>query len=102
STEGSRARPLRRLVAVAREVHVVLGRAGPVAAPAPADRAEGRDDRGRHHALPQPRPIEVAGPGRIARLTTPDIRVLGRVEVDREAVSMVLPGARSLAARDRR
>ncbi len=39
----------RRLVSRGREVHVVLRRAGPIAAPAPADRAEHLDDRRRHH-----------------------------------------------------
>src|SRR5437588_12014445 len=46
-------------VAVDGEVHVVLRRAGPVAAPAPADRPEGLHDGGRDHPLSEPRPVEV-------------------------------------------
>src|SRR5205085_2364648 len=105
-TEQGRARGARRprvaasgdyLVAVGREVHVVL-RAGPAAAPAPADRAERGDHGRRDHALAQARAVEVRAAAALARPAAAGVRVLDRVQVDRLAVRVHRPVAGARAA----
>src|SRR5439155_25402169 len=83
--------PIGPSVPVEGEVHVVLRRAGPGAAPTPADRAEGRNDRRRHHPLAESRAVEVTPRVRVARHAAADVRVLARVDVDCKAVRMVRP-----------
>ena len=85
---------LRELVTGRREVHVVLRRAGPRAAPAPADRPERRDDRRRHHPGPHARAVEVRERGLVARHAAADVGVLDRVQVDRLAVGVLRPVCR--------
>src|SRR4051812_42388971 len=83
----------RVLVPVDREVHVVLRRARPRAAPAPADRRERAHDGVVDHALAVSRTIEVRERGLVARHAASDIRILDGVEVDRLAVGMLRPRA---------
>ncbi len=91
------------LVPVPGEVHVVLGVSGPRATPAPADRPERSHDRRRDHPGPHLLAVRVGEPGRIPRHPAPDVGVLDRVDVDREAVGVVRPraGARLAGARAR-
>src|SRR5215218_10185851 len=88
---------------VDREVHVVLGAVRPIAAPAPADRAERRDHGRRDHPFPQVRAVEERPATRIANAPAAHVRVLDRVEVDRVAVGVVRPvaAARPAGARGR-
>src|SRR6266536_5185415 len=81
-----------------REVHVVLRGAGPGAAPAPPDRAEGIDDSAGHHPTPVPGAVAVGQARGVARLATADVRVLDRVDVDRETVRVHRPAARAVTA----
>src|SRR4051794_36034484 len=89
------AMPLRSL-AVRREVLVIL-RPGPVACPAPARILErARDDvAGVDHSLGLTRPVGVGPPGRRRDVSTVDVRVLDGVDVDRAAVRVLRPYART-------
>ncbi len=93
--QGDRGRSVTR----GREVHVVLRRAGPGAAPVPADRAECAYDRRCDHPAAKPRAIHVARALPVACLPTPDVRVLQRVQVDRPTIRVVRPAPRTGASR---
>src|SRR4051812_2383643 len=95
---GSLNGPSTRSVAGGGEVHVVLGAAGPRAAPAPADRAEGRDHARAHHSAPVAGAVAVGLRRGIAALAAADVGILGRVEVDGESVRVHGPVARPPAA----
>src|SRR3954470_9796631 len=90
------------LVAVEREVHVVLRVAGPCTAPAPADGCEGVDDVARDHARPMMGAVAVRLRQWIAAHPAPHVRVLDRVEVDRQPVRVVRPVAGAAATGTRR
>src|SRR5690349_7037945 len=83
-------------------MHVVLGVAGPRARPLPARVREGAHRAPADH----PRPLTAAvaiGLGRlVVALAAADVRVLARVDVDRQPVGVVGPRAGPLAARARR
>ena len=96
---GACARRRGRSVTRGREVHVVLRRAGPGAAPAPADRAECAYDRRCDHPAAKPRAIHVARASPVACPPTPDVRVLQRVQVDRPTIRVVRPAPRTGASR---
>src|SRR5579862_7703569 len=86
------------LVAVDREVHVVLRGADPRASPAPADRREGPAHGRRDHPRPHVRPLEIRERGLVARHPAADVRVLARVEVDRLPERVHRPVVRGRAA----
>ena len=96
-SRGDRLRPRRapRLASRGGEVHVVLGVAGPGAAPAPADRAERRDRARGHHPLAVAGAVAVAPRLPVAALPASDVGVFARVDVHRQAVGVLRPGARA-------
>src|SRR5437899_2589803 len=85
--------PRSTLVPRRREMHVVLRRAGPAAAPAPSDRAEGADDRRGNHPGPVQGAVEIAPARRVAALPAADVGVLDRVDVDGLPIGVLRPGA---------
>src|SRR5215217_6074290 len=87
-----------RLVPRRGEVHVVLGVAGPGAAPAPAHGAEGADRPAGDHPAPVSGAIAVAPRRRVAALAAADVGVLDRVDVDGEAVGVHGPRAGAATA----
>src|SRR5213083_2790481 len=58
------------------EVHVVLRRAGPRAAPAPADRPESADNPARDHAGPDLRAVEIRHARGLACAAAARVRIL--------------------------
>src|SRR5436190_1189913 len=88
-----------QLVAGRGEMHVVLRRARPGAAPPPADRAEGAHDRRRHHPAPDLRAVEVRNAGALPRPAAARVRIFDRVQIDREAEGVLRPAARAASTR---
>src|SRR4051794_30992826 len=102
SRRSNRRRGGAGLVAVEGEVHVVLRIPRPAAAPAPADGRERRTHLCRDHAPTVAGTVAVGLRLRIAAHAAADVRVLDRVEVNREAVGVIGPATGAAAAAARR